>query len=78
VLIKDVEQQLESSDLARTKWLMGTGHASCNRQNWNEWLADDVVLSLRLSAVDAIRSRLVAQVIPSSTTYQDTLQLHGP
>lgn len=47
--IKDAEQQLESNDLARTKWLMGMGLASCNPQNWNDWLADDVVLSLRLS-----------------------------
>jgi hypothetical protein len=52
---KDAERQLESNDLARTKWLMGTGLASCNLQNWNEWLADDVVLSLRLSAVDISR-----------------------
>ena len=55
VSIKDAEQQLESNDLARTKWLMGTGLASCNPQNWNEWLADDVVLSLRLSAIDTTR-----------------------
>jgi len=55
VSIKDAERQLESNDLARTKWLMGTGLASCNPQNWNEWLADDVVLSLRLSAVDITR-----------------------
>ena len=53
--IKDAERQLESNDLARTKWLMGTGLASCNPQNWNEWLADDVVLSLRLSAADITR-----------------------
>jgi hypothetical protein len=52
VSIKDAERQLEASDLARTKWLIGTGLASCNLQNWNERLADDVVLSLRLSAVD--------------------------
>jgi hypothetical protein len=52
---KDAERQLESNDLARTKWLMGTGLASCNLQNWNEWLADDVVLSLRLNAVDISR-----------------------
>jgi hypothetical protein len=52
---KDAERQLESNDLARTKWLMGTGLASCNLQNWNDWLADDVVLSLRLSAVDISR-----------------------
>ena len=49
---KDAERQLEANDLARTKWLIGTGLASCNLQNWNERLADDVVLSLRLSAVD--------------------------
>ena len=55
VSIKDAERQLESSDLARTKWLMGTGLASCNPQKWNEWLADDVVLSLRLGAVDTTR-----------------------
>ena len=52
---QDAERQLESNDLARTKWLMGTGLASCNPQSWNEWLADDVVLSLRLSAVDITR-----------------------
>jgi hypothetical protein len=34
---------------------MGTGLASCDTQNWNEWLADDVVLSLSLSAVDINR-----------------------
>jgi hypothetical protein len=55
MLSKDAERQLESNDLARTKWLMGTGLASCNPQNWNEWLADDVVLSLRLGAVDTPR-----------------------
>jgi hypothetical protein len=55
VSIKDAERQLESGDLARTKWLMGTGLASCNPQKWNEWLADDVVLSLRLGAVDTTR-----------------------
>ena len=53
--IKDAEQQLESNDLARTKWLMGMGLASCNPQNWNDWLADDVVLSLGLSVVDTTR-----------------------
>jgi hypothetical protein len=52
---KDAERQLESNDLARTKWLMGTGLASCTLHNWNEWLADDVVLSLRLSAVAITR-----------------------
>jgi hypothetical protein len=52
VSINDAERQLEANDLARTKWLIGTGLASCNLQNWNERLADDVVLSLRLSAVD--------------------------
>jgi hypothetical protein len=52
---KDAERQLESNDLALTKWLMGKGLASCNPQNWNEWLADDVVLSLRLGAVDTPR-----------------------
>jgi hypothetical protein len=55
VSIKNAEQQFESSDLARTKWLMGTGLASCSPQSWNEWLADDVVLSLKLSAVDITR-----------------------
>ena len=49
---RDAERQLEANDLARTKWLIGTGLASCNLQNWNERLADDVVFSLRLSAVD--------------------------
>jgi hypothetical protein len=55
VSIRDAERQLESNDLARTKWLMGSGLSSCNPESWNEWLADDVVLSLRLSAVDATR-----------------------
>lgn len=45
------ERQLEADDLARTKWLIGTGLSSCNLQNWSERLADDVVLSLRLGAV---------------------------
>jgi hypothetical protein len=53
--IKNAERQLEATDLARTKWLMGAGLPSCNPQNWNEWLADDVVLSLKLSAVDVTR-----------------------
>jgi hypothetical protein len=52
VSIKDAEQQLESNDLARTKWLVGAGLPSCNPQNWNKRLADDVVLSLGLSPVD--------------------------
>ena len=53
--IKDAERQLESNDLARTKWLMGTGLASCNPHNWNEWLADDVLLSLMVSTADTNR-----------------------
>ena len=54
--VKDPERQLEANDLARTKWLIGTGLASCNLQDWNERLADDVVLSIKLSAVDVASS----------------------
>jgi len=52
VSIKHAERQLEIEDLARTKWLTGAGLASCNPQTWVGWLADDVVLSFRLGAVD--------------------------
>jgi hypothetical protein len=52
VSIMEAELQLEVEDLARTKWMTGTGLRSCNPQSWIEWLADDVVLSLRLGAVD--------------------------
>ena len=50
--VAEAELQLEVEDLARTKWMTGTGLPSCNPQSWIEWLADDVVLSLRLGAVD--------------------------
>ena len=50
--VVEAELQLEVEDLARTKWMTGTGLPSCNPQSWIEWLADDVVLSLRLGAVD--------------------------
>ena len=52
VSVVEAELQLEVEDLARTKWMTGTGLPSCNPQSWIEWLADDVVLSLRLGAVD--------------------------
>jgi hypothetical protein len=51
VSIKYTERQLEVEDLARTKWITGTGLASCNPQTWVGWLADDVVLSFRMGAV---------------------------
>lgn len=50
--IKYSERRLEVEDLARTKWITGTGLASCNPQTWAGWLADDIVLSFRLGAVD--------------------------
>jgi hypothetical protein len=52
VSVLEAELQLEVEDLARTKWMTGTGLPSCNPQSWIEWLADDVVLSFRLGAVD--------------------------
>jgi hypothetical protein len=52
VSIEHAERQLEVEDLARTKWMTGTGLPSCNPRTWLEWLADDVVLSLRLDAID--------------------------
>jgi len=57
VSITDVEWQLEAEDLARSKRMMNSVLASCNPLNWNEWLADDVVLSLRLGAVDTSQIR---------------------
>ena len=50
--VAEAELQLEVEDLARTKWMTGAGLPSCNPQSWIDWLADDVVLSLRLGAVD--------------------------
>jgi hypothetical protein len=55
VLVVETQLQLEVEDLARTKWMTGTGLPSCNPQSWIEWLADDVVLSCRLGAVDTSR-----------------------
>jgi hypothetical protein len=52
VSVVEAELQLEVEDLAQTKWMTGTGLPSCNPQSWIEWLADNVVLSLRLGAVD--------------------------
>jgi hypothetical protein len=52
VSVVETELQLEVEDRARTKWMTGTGLPSCNPQSWIEWLADDVVLSFRLGAVD--------------------------
>src|SRR4029077_14063832 len=52
VSVAEAELQLEVEDLARTKWMTGAGLPSCNPQSWIDWLADDVVLSLRLGAVD--------------------------
>src|SRR5258707_13504816 len=52
VSVVEAELQLEVEDLARTKWMTGTGLPSCSPQSWIEWLADDVVLSLRLGAVE--------------------------
>jgi hypothetical protein len=52
VSVEEAELQLEVEDLARTKWMTGTGLPSCNPQSWIEWLADDVVLSFTLGAVD--------------------------
>jgi hypothetical protein len=52
VSVAEAELQLEVEDLARTKWMTGAGLPSCNPQSWIDWLADDVVLSFRLGAVD--------------------------
>jgi hypothetical protein len=52
VSVVEAELKLEVEDLARTKWMTGTGLPSCNPQSWIEWLADDVVLSFSLRAVD--------------------------
>jgi hypothetical protein len=57
VSIADVEWQPETEDLARSKRMMNSVLASCNPFNWNEWLADDAVLSLRLGAVDTSQIR---------------------
>jgi hypothetical protein len=51
VSIEFAERQLEVEDLARTKWITGTGLASCNPLIWSEWLANDAVLSFQLGAV---------------------------
>jgi hypothetical protein len=57
VSIADVEWQLEAEDLARSKRMMNSVLASCNPLDWNEWLADDAVLSLRLGTVDTSEIR---------------------
>jgi hypothetical protein len=51
VPIKHAERQLEVEDLARTKWITGTGLPSCNPVIWSEWLAEDVVFSFRRGAI---------------------------
>src|SRR5260370_42584784 len=50
VSVVEAELQLEVEDLARTKWMTGTGLPSCNPQSWIEWLAYDVVHALRVGA----------------------------
>jgi len=57
VSIADVEWRPETEDLARSKRMMNSVLASCNPLNWNEWLADDAVLSLRLGAADTSQIR---------------------
>jgi hypothetical protein len=50
--IMDVERQLEAEDLARTKRVIESILAGWNLLTWNELLADDILLSLRLGALD--------------------------
>src|SRR6266850_6093136 len=63
VAVVEAELQLEVEDLARTKWMTGTGLPSCNPQSWIEWLADDVVLSLRLGPSIRARSASVKAIV---------------
>jgi hypothetical protein len=52
---KDVERQLEAEDLARTKRMSEAIVGGWDQLTWNELLADDVVLSLRLGTLDISR-----------------------
>ena len=47
-----VERQLEAEDLARTKRVIEAILAGWNLLTWSELLADDILLSLRLGALD--------------------------
>jgi hypothetical protein len=48
----DVERQPEAEDLARRKWMTEAVLAGWDQLTWNELLADDIVLSLRLGRLD--------------------------
>jgi len=52
---KDVEQQLEAEDLAQTKRMIEAILDGWHLLTWNELLADDIVLSLRLGGLDISR-----------------------
>lgn len=52
---KDVELQLEAEDLARTKRMIEAIVGGWDQLTWNELLADDIVLSLRLGTLDISR-----------------------
>ena len=52
---RDVERQLEADDLTRTKRMIKAILTGWDRLTWNELLADDIVLSLRLGSLDISR-----------------------
>ena len=51
----DVERQLKSEGLAHAKRMVETTLEGWDLLTWNELLADDIVLSLRLSTLDISR-----------------------
>jgi len=53
--IKEVEQELKSEGLAHAKRMVETTLEGWDLLTWNELLADDVVLSLRLGRLDISR-----------------------
>lgn len=52
---KDVEQELETEDLTQTKRIVEAILAGWDLLTWNELLAEDIVLSLRLGTLDISR-----------------------
>ncbi|SHL68221.1 hypothetical protein [Bradyrhizobium lablabi] len=52
---KDVEQELETEDLTQTKRMVEAILAGWELLTWNELLAEDIVLSLRLGTLDISR-----------------------
>jgi hypothetical protein len=49
---RDVERQLEAEDVARSKEMIESILAGWDLLTWNELLADDIVLSLRLGTLE--------------------------